>query len=311
MIKNNFILSESEKNRVLTLHRLPNHKPSYRLNEQTIKVTWQGDEKKKDEESTDNSAELESNKKLGGFRLLNFSNSTVVGGIYNNVVDMILKNYRGEVFKYFYKALVYADKVYSGNGYGKLAIDLKTLSDTRTAEVKIKIKDELYDTFSDPANDDLPLYSPTPLEYFGGRKIYQYKRLVSAEIRTGEDKTAETKSSLQDAQNRVIKNMNTGFLGDMTNDLCIDTLQFYLNRVISSQYPVSGEQLRKLKRTIAYCNTNTEYNPAREKGIFNKIKNKTSGNVYGQLNKKTKEMLTALQYRNDDFKTDINNPNNN
>ena len=66
-----------------------------------------------------------------------------------------------------------------------------------------------------------------------------------------------------------------------------------------------------MKKTIAYCNTNIKYDPARQQGLFKKIKNKTSGNVYGKLKKKTRAMLDGLQYLNNIYKVDITNPDNN
>ena len=314
MIKNNFILSESEKSRILTLHRLPNHKPSYRLSEQEIKVTWQGSEEKKAKDTKSSEGNLEKWKQGGRFTQLDFSDPTKVEQAYDNIKSYVNMNYRGNVVNYFYRALVEADKLYSGNGYGDLAKELKQLSDTKTQEMKTKSGSETYNTMINPPEDEEGLYQVAYLKApFGGVAVWKIKRLVGAESGV-DDKTSGFDKDIQSAQTDVIgllDNATKGVDSELNDALCIDTLQFYLNKVVNKQYPVSGEKLRTLKKTIAYCNTNIKYDPARQQGLFKKIKNKTSGNVYGKLKKKTRAMLDGLQYRNDQFKVNITDPDSN
>lgn len=315
MIKNNFILSESEKSRILTLHRLPNHKPSYRLSEQKIKVTWQGSEEKKAKDEKTTSDNLVSYASKGMFKRVDFSDENSVGNALTTLMDYIKESYRGYVFNYFYKSLLAADKKYPDNGYAGKASELLNAANTKTNDIKIKIKDDSYNTMSDPADDDLSLYDNLPIQTkeFSSAIIYKYKRLVGAESGVP-DNSAEDKTKINNAQTNVINfitNASKGIQGEINDGLCIDILQFYLNRVIPKQYPLDKESLRGLKKGIAYCNTGIKYDPAREKGLFNKIKNKTSGNVYQSLKKKTKEQLYALQYRPDIFKVDITDPDNN
>ena len=314
MIKNNFILSESEKSRILTLHRLPNHKPSYRLSEQEIKVTWQGSEEKKAKDTKSSEGNLEKWKQGGRFTQLDFSDPTKVEQAYDNIKSYVNMNYRGNVVNYFYRALVEADKLYSGNGYGELAKELKQLSDTKTQEMKTKSGSETYNTMINPPEDEEGLYQVAYLKApFGGVAVWKIKRSVGAESGV-DDKTSGFDKDIQSAQTDVIgllDNATKGVDSELNDALCIDTLQFYLNKVVNKQYPVSGEKLRTLKKTIAYCNTNIKYDPARQQGLFKKIKNKTSGNVYGKLKKKTRAMLDGLQYRNDQFKVNITDPDSN
>ena len=314
MIKNNFILSESEKSRILTLHRLPNHKPSYRLSEQEIKVTWQGSEEKKAKDTKSSEGNLEKWKQGGRFTQLDFSDPTKVQQSYDNIISYVNMNYRGNVVNYFYRALVEADKLYSGNGYGDLAKELKDLSDTKTQEMKTKSGSGTYNTMVNPPEDEEGLYQVAYLKApFGGVAVWKIKRLVGAESGV-DDKSSGFDKNIQSAQTDVIgllDNATKGIDSELNDGLCIDTLQFYLNKVVRGQYPVSGEKLRTLKKTIAYCNTNIKYDPARQQGLFKKIKNKTSGNVYGKLKKKTRAMLDGLQYLNNIYKVDITNPDNN
>lgn len=314
MIKNNFILSESEKSRILTLHRLPNHKPSYRLSEQKMTVTWQGSEEKKAKDTKSSEGNLEKWKQGGRFTQLDFSDPTKVQQSYDNIKSYVNMNYRGNVVNYFYRALVEADKLYSGNGYGDLAKELKNLSDTKTQEMKTKSGSETYNTMVNPPEDEEGLYQVAYLKApFGGVAVWKIKRSVGAESGV-DDKTSGFDKDIQSAQTDVIgllDNATKGVDSELNDALCIDTLQFYLNKVVNKQYPVSGEKLRTLKKTIAYCNTNIKYDPARQQGLFKKIKNKTSGNVYGKLKKKTRAMLDGLQYRNDQFKVNITDPDSN
>ena len=329
MIKNNFILSESEKSRILTLHRLPNHKPSYRLSEQEIIVNWEGEEEKKAKDTKSSEGNLEKWKQGGRFTQLDFSDPTKVQQSYDNIKSYVNMNYRGNVVNYFYRALLEADKLYSGNGYGDLAKELKTLSDTKTQEMKTKSGSGTYNTMINPPEDEEGLYQVAYLKApFGGVAVWKIKRLVSNDTegkKTGTpddgDKTGlDTVNPIQTAQQNVINLLNSSVYGDkatkntdteLNDSSCIDTLQFYLNKVVNKQYPVSGEKLRTLKKIIAYCNTNIKYDPARQQGLFKKIKNKTSGNVYGKLKKKTRAMLDGLQYRNDQFKVNITDPDSN
>ena len=314
MIKNNFILSESEKSRILTLHRLPNHKPSYRLSEQEIIVNWEGDVEKKAKDTKSSQGNLEKWKQGGRFTQLDFSDPTKVQQSYDNIISYVNMNYRGNVVNYFYRALVEADKLYSGNGYGDLAKELKQLSDTKTQEMKTKSGSGTYNTMVNPPEDEEGLYQVAYLKApFGGVAVWKIKRLVGAESGV-DDKSSGFDKNIQSAQTDVIgllDNATKGIDSELNDGLCIDTLQFYLNKVVRGQYPVSGEKLRTLKKTIAYCNTNIKYDPARQQGLFKKIKNKTSGNVYGKLKKKTRAMLDGLQYLNNIYKVDITNPDNN
>lgn len=314
MIKNNFILSESEKSRILTLHKLPNHKPSYRLSEQKMTVNWQGSEEKKAKDTKSSEGNLEKWKQGGRFTQLDFSDSTKVQQSYDNIKSYVNMNYRGNVVNYFYRALLEADKLYSGNGYGDLAKELKTLSDTKTQEMKTKSGSGTYNTMVNPPEDEEGLYQVAYLKApFGGVAVWKIKRLVGAESGV-DDKTSGFDKDIQLAQTDVMGLLDAATKGvdsELNDALCVDTLQFYLNKVVNKQYPVSGEKLRTLKKTIAYCNTNIKYDPARQQGLFKKIKNKTSGNVYGKLKKKTRTMLDGLQYRNDEFKVNITDPDRN
>jgi hypothetical protein len=228
-------------------------------------------------------------------------------------------NYRGNVINYFYRALVEADKIFSGNDYATLAKSLKEKSDDKTQELKPKSGSETYNTMINPPEDEEGLYQVAYLKApFGGVAIWKIKRLVGADtegIKTGTpDKGEGFDKNIQAAQTDVIGLLDSatkGYDTELNDALCIDTLQFYLNKVVNKQYPVSGEKLRTLKKTIAYCNTNIKYDPARQQGLFKKIKNKTSGNVYGKLKKKTRAMLDALQYRPDEFKVNITDPDRN
>ena len=314
MIKNNFILSESERSRILTLHRLPNHKKSYRLSEQEIKVTWKGSEEKKAKDTKSSEGNLEKWKQGGRFTQLDFSDPTKVQQAFDNIMSYVNMNYRGNVINYFYRALVEADKLYSGNGYGDFAKNLKDLSDKKTGEMKTKLDSETYNTMINPPEDEEGLYQVAYLKApFGGVAIWKIKRLVGTESGV-DDKTSGFDKDIQSAQTDVMGLLDAATRGvdsELNDALCIDTLQFYLNKVVNKQYPVSGEKLRTLKKTIAYCNTNIKYDPARQQGLFKKIKNKTSGNVYGKLKKKTRAMLDALQFRNDEFKVNITDPDRN
>ena len=314
MIKNDFIISESEISRILTLHRLPNHKPSYRLNEQKLIVTWQGSEEKKAKDTKSSEGNLEKWKQGGRFTQLDFSDPTKVQQAYDNIMSYVNMNYRGNVINYFYRALVEADKLYDGNGYGDLAKNLKEKSDAKTQELKPKSGSETYNTMVNPPEDEEGIYQVAYLKApFGGVAVWKIKRLVGAESGV-DDKTSGFDKNIQAAQTDVIGLLDSatkGYDTELNDALCIDTLQFYLNKVVNSQYPVSGEKLRTLKKTIAYCNTNIKYDPARQQGLFKKIKNKTSGNVYGKLKKKTRAMLDALQYRSDEFKVNITDPDRN
>ncbi len=180
--------------------------------------------------------------------------------------------------------------------------------------MKTKLGSGTYDTMVNPPEDEEGLYQVAYLKApFGGVAIWKIKRLVGAESGV-DDKTSEFDKNIQSAQTDVMGLLDAATRGvdsELNDALCIDTLQFYLNKVVNKQYPVSGEKLRTLKKTIAYCNTNIKYDPARQQGLFKKIKNKTSGNVYGKLKKKTRALLDALQYRNDEFKVNITDPDRN
>ena len=226
MIKNNFILSESEKSRILTLHRLPNHKPSYRLSEQKMTVTWQGSEEKKAKDTKSSEGNLEKWKQGGRFTQLDFSDPTKVQQSYDNIKSYVNMNYRGNVVNYFYRALVEADKLYSGNGYGELAKELKQLSDTKTQEMKTKSGSETYNTMVNPPEDEEGLYQVAYLKApFGGVAVWKIKRSVGAESGV-DDKTSGFDKDIQSAQTDVIgllDNATKGVDSELNDALCIDT----------------------------------------------------------------------------------------
>jgi hypothetical protein len=277
-------------------------------------VDWQGSEEKKAKDTKSSEGNLEKWKQGGRFTQLDFSDPTKVQQAFDNIMSYVNMNYRGNVINYFYRALVEADKLYSGNGYGDFAKELKNLSDTKTQEMKTSGVSETYNTMINPPEDEEGLYQVAYLKApFGGVAVWKIKRLVGAESGVG-DKTSEFDKNIQSAQTDVMGLLDAATKGvdsELNDALCIDTLQFYLNKVVNKQYPVSGEKLRTLKKTIAYCNTNIKYDPARQQGLFKKIKNKTSGNVYGKLKKRTRALLDALQYRNDEFKVNITDPDRN
>jgi len=325
MIKNNFIITEEDKSHILKLTRLPNFKNPITLKEDNgdsgLNITWKSSKNKEVADSETLKSNLEKYKQGGRFTQLDFSDATRVEQAYNNLVSYINMNYRGNVVNYFYRALLVADKIFPNNGYGTMGQDLKNISDDKTIKLKPKSGSATYNTMINPPEDEEGLYQVAYLKApFGGVPIWKIKRILDSELGkpgTTErvpDNSSETGSNIELAQDSVIEYLDSatrGYDSELNDSLCIDTLQFYLNKVVNKQYPVSGEKLRTLKKTIAYCNTNIKYDPARQQGLFKKIKNKTSGNVYGKLKKKTRALLDDLQYRNDEFKVNITDPDRN
>ena len=322
MIKNNFILSESEKKRISTLHRLPNFKPSFLLNEQDeIEVTWDSDEQKKTTDSESAKTQLKDTQLKTSLARIDFSNKKSVENAYNTLMDYIDMNYIGNTFTDFYDTLMLANQVYPNNGYESMAKELKNAADIKTGNNKKTVGSSRYNTMLNPVDNEINLYTPKTLSStFGGNIIYKFKKLADAarvNPLTGKvDDPSLDKSQKRDAntvQTNVIKYLNDvkgGFAPELDDAKCIDVFEFYIYRVINGDYPVDAEKLRTLKQTIAGCNTRITYEPGK-KGIFGKIRSKTSGNVYRNLKKREKEQLNNLQYLNNEFAVNITDPNKN
>ena len=136
MIKNNFIITEEERQHILNLTRLPNYKKPVRLlKEYSAIITDTPTEPTStgDGTTTGGSFDIEYEKqkladlqKNGSFGDMDFNrNPDVVGMAYDRVRALIDNYYRGRVFGMFANALaiagkIYPDKKYDGQSYTKM-----------------------------------------------------------------------------------------------------------------------------------------------------------------------------------------------
>jgi hypothetical protein len=372
MIKNNFIITEEEKQHILNLTRLPNYKKPVRLKEQysatitdtppptsktggesktdisTTPTSKTGGESKTDISTTPTSSggnttgtfdpsyesgKLKDLQTNGGFGEMDFSrNPDVVGGAYDRVKGLISNFYRGRTFGMFADALkiagkIYPDKEYNGKAYSQMGSDITGItSSVNTAISKVQKVQKLVDwnSLTNPTEDEKSLYYKKLLSApFEGVAVYQLKdQYMSAEElgtknAKGPVNTSVTSDQPNKKTNEEAKKGLLGFLqnsksnvdSSLTDNLCLDVLQTYINDIIPKKTILTDDELRLTKRTIAHCNT--KKSSELRTNIFGKVKNKTTGNAYRNLTKKFRRELEGLGTRSDDFRINLTDPDKN
>lgn len=356
MIKNNFIITEEEKQHILNLTRLPNYKKPVRLKEQYSAIitdtppappssggnTTGGESNTGTFDLSYESGKLKDLQTNGGFGEMDFSrNPDVVGGAYDRVKGLISNFYRGRTFGMFANALaiagkIYPDKEYNGKTYSQMGTNITTIvtdAATKAQKTQNLVK---WNSLTNPTEDEKSLYYKKLLGApFEGVAVYQLKdQYMSAEqLGTNNAKgdvnsfSSDTNSDSDDRSvtldqsnkktNQEAKKGLLGFLqnsksnvdSSLTDNLCLDVLQTYINDIIPKKTILTDDELRLTKRTIAHCNT--KKSSELRTNIFGKVKNKTTGNAYRNLTKKFRRELEGLGTRPDDFRINLTDPDKN
>lgn len=357
MIKNNFIITEEEKQRILNLTRLPNYKKPVRLKEQysaIISDTPPSDTPPSPTSTGGNTTGGESNtgtfnlsyelgklKDLqtnGSFGDMDFNrNPDVVGMAYDRVIGLIKNYYRGVVFGMFANALeiagkIYPDKKYNNNTYGQMSMNItQVVNDAADNAQKVqKLVD--WNSLTNPTEDEKSLYYIKILGApFESVTVYQLKnQYMSAEnlgtknakgdVNSFSSDTDNGSITLNQANEKTTQEAKKGLLGflqnsksnvdsSLTDNLCLDILQTYINDIVQKKTILTDDELRLTKRTIAHCNT--KKSSELRTNIFGKVKNKTTGNAYRNLTKKFRRELEGLATRPDDFRINLTDPDKN
>jgi len=353
MIKNNFIITEEERQHILNLTRLPNYKKPVRLKEQYSAVisdtppaptsTGGGTTTSGSIGNTQTNAsfdigyekqKLADLQKNGSFGDMDFNrNPDVVGIAYDRVRALIDNYYRGRVFGMFANALaiagkIYPDKEYNGQSYTKMN---ETMTD-KTAQKQTDVssyssrvqKLSTWNSLTNPTEDEVMLYNTKILGApFESVTVYQLKDEYMSPIKLGTPTGSTSGNSQNDGKigdkdggvpEQQAKEGLLGFLktsknnvdSSLTDDLCIQVLQSYLNDIITGKTILTDDELRLTKTTIAHCNTNKI--GELKTNIFGKVKNKTSGNAYSRLGRRFRKQLEALPTRPDKFKINLTDP---
>lgn len=283
MIKNNFILSESEKSRILTLHRLPNHKPSYRLNEQKLIVNWNSDtnKAKADADANRKSGEANWSKILSGGKmsLIDFDDKRRVTVLTDWMGNEILKGWRSTAFGYFQDALNY-------KGY----TDLSKKIDNAVSQIKMTVESDgsynidNWDPLSSPTSNSEDykvedVTGPVGGNYFGDINKYQLKNM---------GRINQPGYSQKPDVDVIKSGMN------LTPSQCIGYVQSYLNQ--GYRQSLSDQSKKELKYSIAWC----------QLGNLQQKKNRLTGkisfpdsNLLKSLKSKTKEQLETFYNKPD------------
>lgn len=351
MIKNNFIITEEERQHILNLTRLPNYKKPIRLKEQYSAIitdtppTSSGGNTTGGESNTGTfdlsyeSGKLKDLQTNGGFGEMDFSrNPDVVGGAYDRVKGLISNFYRGRTFGMFANALaiagkIYPDKEYNGKTYIEMGTDITdNVNDAATKAQKVQ-KLQKWNSRTNPTEDEKSLYYKKLLGApFEGVAVYQLKDqyMTATDLGTANakgvtnsfssDTSGDKSIDINQTNNKTDKEAKQGLLGflqnsksnvdsSLTDELCLDVLQTYINDIIPKKTILTDDELRLTKRTIAHCNT--KKSSELRTNIFGKVKNKTTGNAYRNLTKKFRRELEGLGTRPDDFRINLTDPDKN
>lgn len=345
MIKNNFIITEEERNRILNLTRLPNYKKPVRLKEDSaiITATRQGGNgggggstgpKTINQPRTldYNSAvsEINSKKQEGGFQDLDFKNQTQVKNTAEEIKNFIQNYGRSVQFGAFVDALKIANQIYPNYGYDTLANQLSGV--TNSVHDKVKQGQPSYvsefNSLTEPPKqeqgniyiaDGYTTYGNNPV-WFLRNQWFSHEKIGGREdnlkngtsTKPGNDQNGEEtkdKPTLVNFINSARQNADYA----LTDDACVSLLRSYVNDIIPgniSPAPTALD-LRNIKRVIAHCFSEKRYvnkydkDGNIKKNIFGKVVNKTSGGALSKLNKKFKQQLMDLPNRNDNFKINL------
>ena len=350
MKKNNFIITEEEKQHILNLTRLPNYKKPVRLKEQYSAIitdtpptssggnTTGGESKTSTFDLSYESGKLKDLQTNGGFGEMDFSrNPDVVGGAYDRVKGLISNFYRGRTFGMFANALaiagkIYPDKEYNGKTYSEMGTDITdNVNEAATKAQKVQ-KLQKWNSLTNPTEDEKSLYYKKLLGApFEGVAVYQLKdQYMSAEslgtrnakgtVNSFSSGTESDEYSPDEANKKTNQEAKKGLLGflqnsksnvdsSLTDELCLDVLQTYINDIVQKKTILTDDELRLTKRTIAHCNT--KKSSELRTNIFGKVKNKTTGNAYRNLTKKFRRELEGLGTRPDDFRINLTDPDKN
>jgi hypothetical protein len=347
MIKNNFIVTEEEKQHILNLTRLPNYKKPVRLKEQYSAVITDtppaptstgGESNTGTFDISNESKELKDKQINGGFGDMDFNRkSDEVGGAYEHILGLIQNYSRGRVFGMFKEALemagkIYPNKKYDGTSYTDMAKQINNQINTVASEVQKVQQLRSWNSLTDPTPEELSLYFPRRLDApFEGVRFYELKdQYMSAEALGTNNAKGPTNSFSSDTDNDSItlnqankktnQEAKKGLLGflqksssntqdTLTDNLCLDILQSYINDIIPGTTTLTDKELSTTKRTIALCNTRKS--SELKTNIFGKVKNKTTGNAYRNLTKKFRQELENLSTRPDKFKINLTEPDKN
>lgn len=350
MIKNNFIITEEEKQHILNLTRLPNYKKPISLKEQyaaeiadtpftSVNSTTGQNSNTGTFNLSYESGQLKDLQTNGGFGDMDFSrNPDVVGGAYDRVKGLINNFYRGRIFGMFANALAIAGKIYPDKRYNNLSYEnmsqniLNVVNDAATRAQKTQ-KLVAWNSLTNPTEDEKSLYYKKLLSApFEGVAVYQLKDqyMTATDLGTANakgvtnsfssDTSGDKSIDLNQTNNKTNKEATQGLLGflqnsksnvdsSLTDELCLDVLQSYINDIIPKKTILTDDELRLTKRTIAHCNT--KKSSELRTNIFGKVKNKTTGNAYRNLTKKFRRELEGLGTRPDDFRINLTDPDKN
>jgi hypothetical protein len=181
-----------------------------------------------------------------------------------------------------------------------------------------------WNSLTNPTEDEVMLYNTKILGApFESVTVYQLKDEYMSPIKLGTPTGSTSGNSQNDGKigdkdggvpEQQAKEGLLGFLktsknnvdSSLTDDLCIQVLQSYLNDIITGKTILTDDELRLTKTTIAHCNTNKI--GELKTNIFGKVKNKTSGNAYSRLGRRFRKQLEALPTRPDKFKINLTDP---
>ena len=326
MIKNNFIITEEERNHILNLTRLDNYRKPIRLVEDAATITAQrtygmgggNSPKEMVQQKTldyDSSVkEIESLKQQGGFRDLDFANQTEVKKVAEETLNFIQNYGRNNQFGPFVNALTVASSLYPRYGYDTLVTKLSGVTNQVLNTVKSGAPSYIseFDSLSDPPTqeknniyiiDGYTSYGNVPVWFLrnqwfshdkiGGKADVNKKTNDKQPDGQSNDSQSQDKPTLVDFMSKSRQNADYA----LTDDACVSLFRSYINDIIPGNIsPVPTDQdLRNIKRVIAHCFSEKRYenkynkDGSIKKNIFGKVVNKTSGGALSKLSKKLKK----------------------
>jgi hypothetical protein len=344
MIKNNFIITEEERNHILNLTRLDNYRKPIRLVEDAATITAQrtygmgggNSPKEMTQQKTldyDSSVkEIESLKQQGGFRDLDFANQTEVKKVAEETLNFIQNYGRNNQFGSFVNALTVASSLYPRYGYGTLVTKLSGVTNQVLNTVKSGATSYIseFNSLSDPPTqeknniyiiDGYTSYGNVPVWFLRNQWFSHDKIGGKADVNKKTNDNQSNDSQSQDKPTLVDFMSKSRQKADyaLTDDACVSLFRSYINDIIPGNIsPVPTDQdLRNIKRVIAHCFSEKRYenkynkDGSIKKNIFGKVVNKTSGGALSKLSKKLKKQYLdptspdCLTTRTDKFKINL------
>jgi len=331
MIKNNFIITEEERNHILNLTRLDNYRKPIRLVEDAATITAQrtygmGGGNSPKEMTQQKTLDYDSAKNLftastinGGFGEIKLAiESNDVGKVhraYTRIQGLIMNYYRGDIFGYFKETLRAASQLYPGATYNNMTYQGMLNDLVKKGEDQKKILNNTdkgkgfqqlteWNSFTNPTPEELSLYEPKPLGApIESGIVYRLKNQYQTAQSVG-PKDVNKSTGDQSSQKDTVPNTNMeDFLNGLeksnddiyTNENCKNSLIKYVTQVVErGGGGLTDSDIVEVKKYIAGCNKKVEDETKGFLGI-GKGKTRLKNNNFETLDRYWRKKLESLR----------------